>query len=139
MSVELKLTAKNTTEQRVLDYLLANASDVLAAKINSGTKTLNGALNFAKDEARKLDQSGDCVCVDDATVFGWIVHFFEEESIAEKKSRPAVRVPAGATKQSPPAKPVKAEKAARPAKQEKPVESDPQLSLFAEMMGGAKA
>lgn len=95
----INLKASNTTEQRVLDYLNENASDVLAAKINAGKKTLAGALGYAKEEASKLAGGETCICVDDATVFGWIVHFFEEEHIKEpSKKKPTRRVPAGAKK-----------------------------------------
>ncbi len=82
----LKLRAENPTEQRILEYLNQNASDVLAEKINAGTKTLAGAVRYATAEAKKLGTHDGCVCVDDATVFGWIIHFFEEDEIAEPKA-----------------------------------------------------
>lgn len=89
MSLELvkrvKLAAGNSTEDRVLAYLEENASEVLAEKINAGKKTLAGAVRYATAEARKLADGGGCVCVDDDTVFGWIIHFFEEDEIAEPK------------------------------------------------------
>ena len=94
--MKLNLDAKTPTETRVLQYLENNASDVLAEKINAGKKTLAGALKYAKDEAKKLAAGESCICVDDATVFGWIVHFFEEDPIAEPEPmKPAVKVPAG--------------------------------------------
>jgi hypothetical protein len=80
----ITLTAKNPTEQRVLDYLQANASEVLTERINAGKKTIAGALAYAYGEAKTLAAGESCVCVDDATVFGWIVHFFEEDHIEEK-------------------------------------------------------
>jgi hypothetical protein len=123
---EITLKATNSTEQRVLQYLQENASDALAEKINAGTKTIAGALKHAKDEARKLAQ-GDCVCVEDATVFGWIVHYFEEEGITEKAKKPAFVAPAGvATRKEPEAK-----KAAKTM----PVPVKDQKSLFAELLG----
>lgn len=97
----IKLPAGNPTEQRILDYLNENASEVLAAKINAGKKTLAGAVKYATDEARKMANGSGCVCVDDATVFGWIVHFFEEDEIEEPKAekpKPAVRTPSGVKK-----------------------------------------
>jgi len=101
--MKLNLQAKTATETRVLQYLEDNASDVLAEKINAGKKTLAGALDYAKGEAKKLANGEGCICVEDATVFGWIIHFFEEEHIAEPKpTKPAVRVPAGVAKKTPP-------------------------------------
>lgn len=94
--MKLNLAANGPTEQRVLEYLQTNASDVLAEKINGGTKTLAGALDYATEQAKSLAGGASCVCVDDATVYGWIIHFFEESHIAEPKTkRPRVAFPSG--------------------------------------------
>lgn len=92
--MELNLTAQNKQEELVLKYLQDNASDVLANKINNGTpfekdglslinkKTLAGFIKFACDEARKLAVKGaNSTFIDDQTVYGWAIHYFEEESI----------------------------------------------------------
>ena len=92
--MELNLTAQNKQEELVLKYLQDNASDVLANKINNGTpfekdghsltnkKTLAGFMRFACDEARKLAENGaNSTFIDDQTVYGWAIHYFEEESI----------------------------------------------------------
>lgn len=92
--MELNLTTQNKQEELVLKYLQDNASDVLANKINNGTpfekdgkhllnkKTLAGFMKYACDEARKLAEKGaNSACIDDATVYGWAIHYFEEESI----------------------------------------------------------
>lgn len=92
--MELNLTAQNKQEELVLKYLQNNASETLADKINNGTpfekdghsltnkKTLAGFMRFACDEARKLAEKGaNSACIDDQTVYGWAIHYFEEESI----------------------------------------------------------
>lgn len=92
--MELNLTAQNKQEELVLKYLQDNASETLADKINNGTpfekdgkpllnkKTLAGFMKYACDEARKLAEKGaNSACIDDATVYGWAIHYFEEESI----------------------------------------------------------
>lgn len=98
---ELNLAANGTEQERILAYLQENASDVLTEKINNGTliekdckmlinkKTLDGFMIFAGEEALKLiaenERKGKVVrCIDDATVFGWSIHYFEEESIEGK-------------------------------------------------------
>ena len=66
----------------------------MTEKINNGTpfekdgkrfinkKTLDGFMKFACEEARKQAKKGArSACIDDATVFGWAIHYFEEESI----------------------------------------------------------
>lgn len=92
--MKLNLTAQNKQEELVLKYLQDNASETLADKINNGTpfekdgkpllnkKTLAGFMRFACDEARKLAEKGaNSTFIDDATVYGWAIHFFEEDSI----------------------------------------------------------
>lgn len=94
--MKLALKASNDTEKRVLDYLEANASEVLREKIGAGKKTLAGALKYAQEEAKKLAKGAGSLCVEDATVFGWVVHYFEEESLGEKaKTKPGVKLPGG--------------------------------------------
>lgn len=92
--MELNLTAQNKQEELVLKYLRDNASETLADKINNGTpfekdghlllnkKTLAGFMKYACDEARKLAEKGaNSTFIDDQTVYGWAIHYFEEESI----------------------------------------------------------
>ncbi len=92
--VELNLIATDEQEEKVLAYLKENASDVLADKINNGTpfekdghpltnkKTLSGFMKYACDEAQKLASKGArSACVNDDIVYGWAIHYFEEDSI----------------------------------------------------------
>lgn len=45
-------------------------------------KTLTNFMKYACEEARKLAKNGaSCACVDDETVYGWAIHYFQEESI----------------------------------------------------------
>ena len=92
--IKLNLTPQNKQEELILTYLQNNASETLADKINNGTpfekdghpllnkKTLSGFMKYACDEARKLAEKGaNSACIDDVTVYGWAIHFFEEDSI----------------------------------------------------------
>ena len=92
--MELNLTAQNKQEELVLKYLQDNASETLTDKINNGTpfekdgkpllnkKTLAGFMKYACNEARKLAEKGaNSTFIDDATVYGWAIHYFEEASI----------------------------------------------------------
>ena len=93
--IELNLTANTEPEKRILEYLQNNVSESLADKINNGSpfekdgkqlinkKTLSDFMKYACDEARKLAEKGaNSACIEDSVVYGWAVHFFEEESIA---------------------------------------------------------
>ena len=92
--IKLNLAPQNKQEELILNYLQNNASESLADKINNGTpfekdghpllnkKTLSGFMKCACDEARKLAEKGaNSACIDDVTVYGWAIHFFEEDSI----------------------------------------------------------
>lgn len=92
--IKLNLVAKNNSEQRILEYLQENVSEVLVEKINNGTpftkddkqlinkKTLDGFIKFASDEARKqVEKGANSACIEDSVVFGWAIHYFEEDSI----------------------------------------------------------
>lgn len=97
----INLTAKGRDQELILAYLTENASDVLADKINNGVpfekdgkqlinrKDLNGFMNFACDEAKKLaDKGSRSAAVEDSVVYGWAIHYFEEDSIQGKLYNP---------------------------------------------------
>lgn len=90
----LNLETKTKEQELIKKYLEDNASDILKDKINNGVKIvkdnktliskkdLNGFMKFAQEEARKLAEKGaNCACVEDTTVYGWAIHYFEEDSI----------------------------------------------------------
>ncbi len=90
----LNLTATTTEEKVLKEYLEQTVSDVLADKINNGVpvekdgkklvsrKTLAGFMKYATDEARKQAAKGaTSACLHSDIVFGWAIHYFEEDSI----------------------------------------------------------
>ena len=92
--ITLNLTAKNTEQEVVKQYLEENASEMLAEKINNGVtierdgktlinrKSLDGFMKHATEEARKQAEKGaSSACVRSDVVFGWAIHYFEEDSI----------------------------------------------------------
>lgn len=92
--MNLNLTANGKAQELILAYLKENASDVLAEKINNGTpftkdgktlinkKTLDGFMKYANGEAKKLAEKGaNATCIEDNVVYGWAIHYFEEDSI----------------------------------------------------------
>ena len=92
--MKLYLEAGTREERRIKAYLEANASGMLAEKINNGVriqkdgrtllnkKTLAGFMKYAAEEAKKLAGKGaHAACVEDDVVYGWAVHYFEEDAI----------------------------------------------------------
>ena len=91
---KLNLETKNKAQELIKAYLEENASELLADKINNGVriqkdgktlvskKTLDGFMTYATDEAKKqAEKSARSACIEDAVVYGWAVHYFEEDSI----------------------------------------------------------
>ena len=127
--MKLNLQATTKEERKVKAYLETNASEVLAEKINNGVciqkdgktllnkKTLAGFLKFACDEAKKQAEKGaQSACIDDAVVYGWAVHYFEEDSIEgtlynedgteyKTQPKPAAKVPTVKAQPKPQPKP----------------------------------
>ena len=95
--ITLNLTAENTEQEVVKQYLEENASEILADKINNGVaiekdgktlinrKSLDGFMKYATEEARKQAEKGaSSACVRSDVVFGWAIHYFEEDSLIGK-------------------------------------------------------
>ena len=132
--MKLNLEATTKEQQRIKAYLEENASEILAEKINNGVriqkdgkmllnkKTLDGFMKFACDEAKKQAEKGaSCACIDDDVVFGWAVHYFEEDSIEGTlySENGAEYRPEKVVRQSP-----------APSVSLPPKEKAPQMSLF---------
>lgn len=92
--MKLNLETKTKEQELIKQYLEENAGEILANKINNGVKIvkdnktlinkkdLNGFMNYANQEARKLAEKGsNCACIEDKVVYGWAIHYFEEDSI----------------------------------------------------------
>lgn len=91
---KLNLEAKDETQKIIKEYLEEHVSVTLAEKINNGVliqkegksllnkKSLEGCIEFSAQEAQKLVEKGACAaCIQDCVVFGWAIHYFEEDAI----------------------------------------------------------
>lgn len=92
--ITLNLETKSGTQKRLKVFLEQNASEILADKINNGVfiekdgkrllnkKNLNGFVNYATEQAKQQAAKGETgAFVEDDTVFGWVIHYFEEDDI----------------------------------------------------------
>ena len=138
--IKLNLTAETPEHELLKEYLEENASQTLAEKIQNGVKIekdgktlinkkdLAGFMKYACEEARKLAKQGATgACVKDEIVFGWLIQYFEEDSIEgtllNEDGTPykvAKKQPQKSVKQTP-----------APVVKAKPVQNKPaQFSLF---------
>lgn len=95
--IKLNLETNKKEYEIIKEYLENNVSEELANKINNGVtivkdnktlinkKTLDTFMQYANEEARKLAQQGaNYACIEDKTVFGWAIHYFEEDEFEGK-------------------------------------------------------
>lgn len=92
--VTLNLETKSETQQRLKTFLEQNASEILTDKINNGVyiekdekrllnkKDLSGFVKYATEQAKQQAAKGETgAFVEDDIVFGWLIHYFEENDI----------------------------------------------------------
>ena len=92
--INLNLVTKSVEEEALKQYLEENASEVLADKINNGVriekdgktlinkKTIETFMDYAAKEAQAQAEKGArYACLRHEVVFGWAIHYFEEDSI----------------------------------------------------------
>jgi hypothetical protein len=75
----------NTFEKIIKDYIesACKTDAVLAGKYEKSGKDIEGCCKYIKSEARKQAKNG-CAAIKDDEVFGWAVHYFDEEMTAPK-------------------------------------------------------
>ena len=91
---KLALETKTKEHEMLKAYLEENAGEFLIEKINNGVKiqkdgktlinkkTLEGFMTYATEEAKKMAEKGArSAMVEDKVVFGWLLHYFEEDAI----------------------------------------------------------
>lgn len=99
--IVLNLKTNDNQQERLKAYLQENVSEILADKINNGVKIekdgktliskkdLDGFIDFACKKAQEQAEKGKrSAMVEDETVFGWAMHYFEEDSIEGKLYNP---------------------------------------------------
>lgn len=76
----------NTFENIIREYIesACKTDEVLAGKYEKSGKDIEGCCAYIKSEAKKKAQGG-CAVIADAEVFGWAIHYFDEEMKAPKE------------------------------------------------------
>lgn len=124
------MTTFETTIQTYLENR-AKTDSLFAETYRKANKSIEECIKYIYSQARKLAKGGNAVGVDDATVYRWAVHYYDEDDIKVDKVKERVEVVA------PVAEPVMTE---QPKPQPKPVQkrkrgedNSLQLSLFGEL------
>ena len=125
------MPTNNNFETVIKDYLdnRAREDSLFAETYKKANKSIKECCRYIISRARKL--GGTAVAVDDATVYGWAVHYYDEDNIKVEASSGRVEVAAPAAVVKPgPAKP------AAPKRQKATnhrADDSLQLSLFDEL------
>lgn len=124
----MSTTTFETTIKNYLDNR-AREDSLFAETYKKANKSIKECCRYIISRARKL--GGTAVAVDDATVYGWAVHYYDEDNIKVEASSGRVEVAAPAAVVKPgPAKP------AAPKRQKATnhrADDSLQLSLFDEL------
>ena len=128
------MPTNNNFETVIKDYLdnWAREDSLFAETYKKANKSIKECCRYIISRARKL--GGTAVAVDDATVYGWAVHYYDEDNIKVEASsgrRVEVAAPAAVVKPGP-AKPA-APKRQKAKKINHRADDSLQLSLFGEL------
>lgn len=127
-----------TAEERIVaEYIDANASEVLVNKINKSNKGMSDCWNFIISQAKAKAGKNKAVGVADSEVFGWAIHYFEEDSI-KKGDTPKIEAKVETVKEDNVAavakEPIKIVKVEKKPKEPKSDMLPGQMTIF-ELMG----
>lgn len=125
--------ANQTFETTIKNYLdnRAREDSLFAETYKKANKSIKECCRYIISRARKM--GGTAVAVDDATVYGWAVHYYDEDNIKVEASSGRVEVAAPAAVVKPgPAKPA-APKRQKAKKTNHRADDSLQLSLFGEL------
>ena len=125
----MSTTTFETTIKNYLDNR-AREDSLFAETYKKANKSIKECCRYIISRARKM--GGTAVAVDDATVYGWAVHYYDEDNIKVEASSGRVEVAAPAAVVKPePAKPVAPKQKAKKTKHR--ADDSLQLSLFGEL------
>ena len=122
------MTTFETTIQAYLDNR-AKTDSLFAETYKKANKSIKECCKYIYSQAKKLAKGGNAVGIDDATVYGWAVHYYDEDDIkvegVQERVEVAASVPVPSEK---PVQPVVTKPVRKKTKQE--LFDERQLSLF---------
>ena len=78
MTTEIK-----SAKERIKDYLdeRARQDELFAKSYAKSNKNIDECYEYIVSEARKQCKDSDSICISDDVVFGWAVHYYDEDNI----------------------------------------------------------
>lgn len=77
-----------SAKERIKDYLDERASqdELFAKSYAKSNKNIDECYDYIVGEARKQCNDSDSVCISDDVVYGWAVHYYDEDNIKVGRS-----------------------------------------------------
>lgn len=78
MTTEIK-----SAKERIKDYLdeRAGKDELFAKSYAKSNKNIDECYDYIVGEARKQCKDSDSICISDDVVYGWAVHYYDEDNI----------------------------------------------------------
>lgn len=76
---------KDTNLKLICDYLLGRED--MQEKLNNPNKSIDKMFSYVRSQAKKKAVNG-CAVISDAEVFGWAVHYYDEEEVSGNIEQP---------------------------------------------------
>lgn len=92
----MSTTTFETTIKNYLDNR-AREDSLFAETYKKANKNLKECCKYIYSQARKLAKGSNSVGIDDATVYGWAVHYYDEDDIKVSSASASVEVTAPVT------------------------------------------
>ena len=132
---QITISIMSNFETTIQTYLenRAKTDSLFAETYKKANKSIKECCKYIYSQARKLAKGSNSVGIDDATVYGWAVHYYDEDDIKVDKVQERVEVAAPSTIQNPISKekPVQKKNERKKTKQERQkIFESRQLSLF---------
>lgn len=76
---------KDKNLKLICDYLLGRED--MQEKLNNPNKSIDKMFSYIRSQAKKKAVNG-CAVISDAEVFGWAVHYYDEEEVCDNAEQP---------------------------------------------------
>lgn len=78
-------SVKDKNLKLICDYLLGRED--MQEKLNNPNKSIDKMFSYIRSQAKKKAVNG-CAVISDAEVFGWAVHYYDEEVVSGNAEQP---------------------------------------------------
>lgn len=76
---------KDKNLKLICDYLLGRED--MQEKLNNPNKSIEKMFSYVRNQAKKKAVNG-CAVIKDTEVFGWAVHYYDEEEVCDNAEQP---------------------------------------------------